>query len=105
MASWAAVLALTGFGFSGVEHSMTFASTRRPTRAFWSNGSAWGICERTPTDTGITVTLTVLHGSLALQRLTISEFGSIELDNVIRLQAGDTRVFDVHKKVREVLDT
>ncbi|MFL5801474.1 MAG: hypothetical protein ACJ8CR_06995 [Roseiflexaceae bacterium] len=97
MASWAAVLALTGFRYSGVERAMTFASVRRPSRAFWSNGFAWGTCERTPIDTGVAVALTVLHGSLALRRLTISEIGSIELDSLIRLQAGDTRVFDVKK--------
>jgi uncharacterized protein (DUF608 family) len=97
MASWAAVLALTGFRYSGVECAMTFASVSQPARAFWSNGFAWGTCERTPTATGVAVALTVLHGSLALRRLTISEVGSIELDHVIRLQPGDTRVFDVKK--------
>jgi non-lysosomal glucosylceramidase len=97
MASWAAVLALTGFRYSSVERSMTFAAVSQPTRAFWSNGSAWGTCERTPTDTSLAVVLTVLHGSLALRRLTISGVGSIEIDSTITLRAGDTRVFEVQK--------
>ncbi len=86
MASWAAVLALTGFSYSGVERAITFGP--EPTRAFWSNGSAWGTCERTPTATGIAVTLTVLHGSLALRRLTIGDVGSVELDGAITLAGG-----------------
>jgi non-lysosomal glucosylceramidase len=95
MASWAAVLALTGFRYSGVERTITFGSVSQPTRAFWSNGSAWGTCERTPTAAGVAVALTVLHGSLALRRLVISEIGSAELDSTIILLAGDTHVFDV----------
>lgn len=44
MASWAALLALSGFGYSAVEQSITFAACQQPTRVFWSNGSAWGAC-------------------------------------------------------------
>ena len=97
MASWAAVLALTGFSYSGVQRSMTFASTTQPERVFWSNGSAWGTCARTPTAGGLTVQLTVLHGSLALRRLTISEIGTIEFDGEVSLPAGETQIFEVQR--------
>ncbi|MCP5117681.1 MAG: hypothetical protein GY953_43215, partial [bacterium] len=43
MASWAAVLALSGFHYSGVEKVMTFAAGDG--RFFWSNGYAWGSCQ------------------------------------------------------------
>ena len=42
MASWAAVLALTGFQYSAVTREMAFAAS--PGRHFWSNGYAWGTC-------------------------------------------------------------
>ena len=40
MASWSAVIAMSGFGYSGVEKKLTF--TDKPGRYFWSNGYAWG---------------------------------------------------------------
>lgn len=40
MASWAAVVAWTGFHYSAVEKSLTLAP--RPGCFFWSNGNAWG---------------------------------------------------------------
>jgi hypothetical protein len=97
MASWAAVLALTGFSYSAVQRSMTFASTTRPERVFWSNGSAWGTCTRTPTAGGLTVNLTVLHGALALRRLTISQVGTIEFDSEVSLRVGETQIFEVQR--------
>ena len=42
MASWAAVLALTGFHYSGVDKSMALAP--KEGEHFWSNGYAWGTC-------------------------------------------------------------
>jgi len=33
---------MTGFGYSGVEKSMTFAA--QDGEFFWSNGYAWGTC-------------------------------------------------------------
>jgi non-lysosomal glucosylceramidase len=42
MASWAAVLALTGFHYSAVDQRMTFAA--RPGRFFWSTGYGYGTC-------------------------------------------------------------
>jgi non-lysosomal glucosylceramidase len=80
MASWAAVLALTGFRYSGVDHSIRFASANRPSQFFWSNGHAWGICKQTPTDEGIEVELTVLHGELRIKRLILEGTGTVEFN-------------------------
>ena len=43
MASWAAVLALTGFHYSAVTGEMTFDARRPGSRTFWSTGDAWGV--------------------------------------------------------------
>jgi uncharacterized protein (DUF608 family) len=95
MASWAAVLALTGFRYSGVEQAMTFGSVNAPSTVFWSNGSAWGTCKRTPKDGGTTVEIEVLHGSLGLRRLALDGVGVLDLESPIRLGAGENRILEV----------
>jgi uncharacterized protein (DUF608 family) len=75
MASWAAVLAWTGFQWSGVTGTMRFAA--REGRWFWSNGGAWGTCELQRTGDGVLLTLKVLHGSLTLTQLEIHGAGQV----------------------------
>jgi non-lysosomal glucosylceramidase len=43
MASWAAVLAMTGFHYSAVRREMRFGTLPSGSRTFWSTGDAWGI--------------------------------------------------------------
>jgi len=76
MASWASVIALSGFQYSGVTKSMKF--TANPGTWFWSNGSAWGTCSIKDK----TAKLTVLHGSLALDNFTIDGVGTKKLKSV-----------------------
>lgn len=73
MASWAGVIALSGFQYSGVTQSMTFTS--RNGTYFWSNGTAWGTCRIN----GKSAELTVLRGSVALKNFTIDGVGSKKL--------------------------
>ncbi|NLC56070.1 MAG: hypothetical protein GX774_04460 [Armatimonadetes bacterium] len=75
MASWAAVLALTGFRWDGVEQTLTFAPRTRAerTRVFWSIGSAWGTYRQQRLPDGWQVELAVLGGSLTLRRLVVNE--------------------------------
>ncbi|MBE3071315.1 MAG: hypothetical protein IMZ66_13855, partial [Planctomycetes bacterium] len=92
MASWAAVTTLTGFQWSGVEKAMTFAATRakKPTEVFWSNGYAWGTLRQARGRGGVQAELTVLHGSLALRRLTLTGAGTVEVRRPVTLRAGRT---------------
>ncbi len=60
MASWASVIALSGFRYSAIEKSISFTS--QPGIYFWSNGYAWGTC-RVEKDKAI---LSVLKGSIYL---------------------------------------
>ena len=62
MASWAAVLALTGFHYSAVEKRMLFAA--REGTHFWSTGYAWGQCRIKRRGSGLVAQLSVLHGRL-----------------------------------------
>lgn len=66
MASWASVLALSDFHYSGVSKTMNFTSEQG--RYFWSNGYVWGTCE---VEEG-SVSLKVLKGNLDLKSLTLS---------------------------------
>ncbi len=66
MASWAAIIALSDFHYSGVSKTMNFTST--PGVYFWSNGYSYGTCEVT----GNSVTLKVLKGSLDLKALSLT---------------------------------
>jgi hypothetical protein len=73
MASWAAVPALTGFHYSGVDERMTFAA--REGRHFWSNGSAWGTCRIRRVASGWRVALKVLHGAVRVKRMKLTSVG------------------------------
>jgi hypothetical protein len=86
MASWAAVLALTGFQYSGVEQSMTFA--RKDGVCFWSNGYAWGTCRQKAVKGGLKVELSVLHGSLSLKRFEVSGVGQVQFRVPKTVKAG-----------------
>ncbi|MGD8501498.1 MAG: GH116 family glycosyl-hydrolase, partial [Phycisphaerales bacterium] len=66
MTSWAGVLALTGFNYSDVEKSMTFAD--KDGTFFWSNGYAWGGCFIKQSATGRQIELSVMQGELTLSR-------------------------------------
>jgi non-lysosomal glucosylceramidase len=65
MASWATVLALSGFHYSGIEKSIQFTSV--PGNYFWSNGYSWGTCK---IETG-KAEITVLKGNLSLSKFQL----------------------------------
>lgn len=67
MASWSAILAMSGYNYSAVDQSMRFTS--RPGTYFWSNGSSWGTCTISHKD----ITVRVVKGSLKLSALTVGE--------------------------------
>jgi len=96
MASWAAVIALTGFQYSGVEKSMTFAPTKG--MCFWSNGYTWGVCSLKKAGKGMNVELSVLHGGLGLSRFDLTGYGSREFREPLRIEAGQQAEFKVARR-------
>ena len=70
MASWAAVLALTGFHYSAVTRELSLRG--QPGRLFWSTGYAWGsgVIAGNPRQ-GWTLTLEVVEGTLTLGAVVI----------------------------------
>jgi uncharacterized protein (DUF608 family) len=91
MASWAALLALTGFQYSGVAQTMTFAASAQPSQQFWSNGYAWGTCRQTPdNEGGIVVKIEVQYGELTLRELILTGCGVLAFDAPQTISAGAT---------------
>ncbi|MBV8141745.1 MAG: hypothetical protein JOZ60_06835 [Verrucomicrobia bacterium] len=90
MASWAAILALTGFQYSGVTGTMTFSATGNRARSFWSNGYAAGTLLQVPDERSIQVDLVVLEGKLQIKRLVFTGFGSVELPTSETIEAGQS---------------
>lgn len=70
MASWAAILALTGFHYSASTATMTFAPVEG--RHFWSTGYAWGTCRLKRTGKGWRAKVEVLEGQVAVERLVLT---------------------------------
>uniref|UniRef100_UPI0024A82B82 GH116 family glycosyl hydrolase n=1 Tax=Phaeodactylibacter xiamenensis TaxID=1524460 RepID=UPI0024A82B82 len=71
MASWAGILAQSGFKFSAVEQSMQFHP--KTGKWFWSNGSAWGTCHISKENGDWVVDLMVLHGAFSLKSFQLGE--------------------------------
>ncbi|MFW6163752.1 MAG: GH116 family glycosyl-hydrolase [Planctomycetota bacterium] len=95
MASWAALLALTGFRYSAVEKTLTFAAADERTRWFWSTGYAWGTVEQRPLKRGIKVVLTVLHGTLRVKTLALAGVGSVDLPRGRKIAKGKTAILTI----------
>lgn len=83
MASWASIIALSGFNYSGINKTMTITS--RLGTYFWSNGYAWGSCEVKNN----AVKIDVLKGSLSLNKLSLSDGREKKLKN-IQITEGET---------------
>ena len=98
MASWAALLTLTGFHYSGVDRSLTFAAADGAATWFWSNGYAWGTVRQKPSAKRIAVELTVLHGKLTVKTLTLAGWGAVSLPRPKTLATGKTWTVAVTKE-------
>jgi non-lysosomal glucosylceramidase len=93
MASWGAVLALTGFSYSAVEQTLKLAP--KDGTAFWSNGYAYGTFRQKRVGAKRQVTITSLKGNLPVRSLALSGFGSSTYDSPRVIRSGETMSFDV----------
>lgn len=90
MASWAAVVAESGFQYSGVDQSIEFTS--KPGTYFWSNGYAWGTCQVT----GKTATINVLSGQVVLSKFTLNKVGSVKFKSLVLSTIGqNSKIFKI----------
>jgi len=77
LASWTALLALTGFDYNASSGTMAFAVPTRPVTWFWSTGATWGTVRIKPCGRATTVRLTVWGGRLGLRRLVLRGIGEV----------------------------
>jgi non-lysosomal glucosylceramidase len=87
MASWAALLALTGFRYSAVDKMLEFKAQEG--RFFWSTGYAWGMVNLCQDENGWIADLEVFGGKLKLRRLDLFGVGSASIPEVM-LQEGES---------------
>ncbi len=83
MASWAALLAISDFYYSGVKKAISFTSC--PGTYFWSNGYAWGQCKVSATG----AILTVFYGTLNLNSFELKGKGIRKTGNKV-LREGES---------------
>jgi hypothetical protein len=89
MSSWGALLALTGYSYSGPAKSLEFAPKLFPDnfRTFWSTGSGWGGYAQKE-DHGIvqTVELAVASGAQALKEFTFTLTPTLQPKTLVALK-------------------
>ncbi|MBA3686228.1 MAG: hypothetical protein H0W72_13455 [Planctomycetes bacterium] len=78
MASWGAVVILSGFQYDAVVGSFTVAAKPRASW-FWSTGDAWGTVRQRKAGRGVAVEIEVAEGELRLARVELDGFGAIAL--------------------------
>jgi uncharacterized protein (DUF608 family) len=77
MSTWALIIALSGFHYSGVERKLTLTPRVRAQnfRCFWSLPSGWGRFSQTVTAPSHAVEVETLEGSMALNSLALGGNG------------------------------
>ena len=92
MASWSAVLALTGFQYSGIDKSLQLS--QKQGQFFWSNGYSWGTYRVQKTGDVVELHLSVLNGSLALNKITLSGLPPHDFKKTLLLKEDGQVVID-----------
>jgi uncharacterized protein (DUF608 family) len=95
MASWAAVLALTEFHYSGVEQSFTITS--KEGTHFWSNGYAWGTVEIKDSPSSETAKINVLSGTVSLKSFELKGYGKVLRKQPVTISSGNSFEFIVDR--------
>ena len=90
MASWAGILALTGFQYSAIDQTISFAAPAGDRKHFWSSGYGWGTCALSPNDNGsCDVEFTVKGGEIRFAEFQLTDLGTKQFDQTQTLKKGD----------------
>ena len=63
--------------------------TERPGHYFWSNGSAWGECEIEEIGGNLSVSFSVMHGSIELTRFQLGNGEENAIDSLVKLEENE----------------
>ena len=96
MASWSAVLALTGFHYSGVNKEIKFGDITG--KYFWSNGYSYGTVDISRSGSSRILTLKVLNGKIDISKITINGFGSFALKSSNPIKSGENKTFTINQQ-------
>jgi non-lysosomal glucosylceramidase len=88
MASWSAVLALTGFHYSGVTKEITFGNITG--QYFWSDGYAYGTVEISQKEGSKQIKLNVLNGRLDFLKVSLEGCGTKSFKDLKTLNSGES---------------
>ena len=101
MASWGAILALSGFGYSAVDQVIRFAAPSNACSHFWSSGYGWGSCAFSPqADRSCKINFSVLGGEIAFAEFALTGLGKQEFGQPQVLKRGDTLRFAVSAEMQ-----
>jgi uncharacterized protein (DUF608 family) len=81
MASWAGLLALSGFHYSAPDKTVEFKA--QTGQYFWSNGYSWGTCKISKKQKNWDIVFTVMHGELACEEFILKGAGSYKTGSKI----------------------
>ena len=95
MMAWGAVLAIPGFNYSAVDHSMKF--NPKNGTWFWSNGYQYGTVEISGTDSEKTVTLKPVDGSIQLNSFTLHGLGKVDFKKGKTFEPGQANSFVIKR--------
>ena len=90
MASWGAVLAITGFHYSAVEGTLTFGAEKGS--FFWSNGYAYGTVREEDAGAGRRITISAIRGEIPVRSIVITGIGEKRFDTEQLLGGGRSLV-------------
>jgi non-lysosomal glucosylceramidase len=103
MASWAAVLALSGFRYNGAEKSVVAQPRIYPEKffCFWSAATAWGAFAHTIDGQDTTFSMSVMEGELTCRSVTLAGGKGAPLKSSASLGTRSLR----HEVRRETVDS
>ncbi len=93
MASWASVLAITGFHYSAIDKTMKMNA--RPGKWFWSNGYSWGTVNIQKNGSKYNVELNVLFGKLAVEKFELAGVGTFKVETPSIIEEGNLLQFEI----------
>jgi non-lysosomal glucosylceramidase len=97
MASWAAILAVTGFGYSAVTKTLMLGT--RPGRFPWSTGYAWGeYVVDIPTSGSAQLELSVVEGALSVAAVRLREHGETRPESLRHVVPGESLRLSVRRQ-------
>jgi uncharacterized protein (DUF608 family) len=98
MSSWALLVALNGFHYSGVDRTLTLTSRTRDSafRGFWTVPSGWGGFSRSSSPREVRVEIEAREGALPLARIGLSGNGKNGKKKLAVRLAGKTIAASLH---------